>query len=276
MSNAVEQYVGIDLAGDSGLTGVAVIQRIEDKLSYQVPDGNWKGSAGLKRLSVLVNTSVQAAVDQPFSYSRETMLLLSDSNDAVGNRNASAYSTRVTDDAMRSLLRDRGLSSNYVMSPNRCQNIWRAVALANLCGLTRSQVCDCGSRIVETHPRVAWSLLLGNLSHDRLRALIRGYKGTEDHDLEVETRQQMLALFEENTGITPLGDDETHLASARSKACENADNIEALVCALVAMLHVREETMLAGFPADRPDCLSYEGAAVIPAQSWPVQEGDDA
>jgi len=162
------------------------------------------------------------------------------------------------------------------MSPNRCQNIWRAVALAKLSSLTRSQVCECGSRIVETHPRVAWALLLGKLSQEKLRSLIRGYKGTEDHDLEVETRREMLVQFEENTEINPLGDNDAELASVRSKARESADNIEALICAFVAMLHAKRETMLAGFPADRSDCLTHEGAAVLPVESWSVPEGSDA
>jgi hypothetical protein len=276
VSSIKEQYVGIDLAGDSGSTGVAVIRRLEGKLSYHVPDGEWTNSAGLKSLAALVDTSTQAAVDQPFSYSRETMLLLGDSSNAVGNLEVSDYSTRVTDEAMRDILKGLGLKTKYVMSPNRCQNIWRAVALAKLNGLTRSQVCNCKSRIVETHPRVVWSLLLGKLPQEQLQAIIRGYKGTDDHDLEVETRQQILALFEENTGITPLGEDETQQASTRSKACINADNIEALACALVAMLHVSKKTMLAGFSADRPDFLSHEGAAVLPAQPWPLLKRNDA
>ena len=60
-------FVGIDLAGDSGETGVAVICKNETNLSYEFPSGSWKGLTGLEGMVELVRISELTAVDQPFS-----------------------------------------------------------------------------------------------------------------------------------------------------------------------------------------------------------------
>jgi hypothetical protein len=174
---------------------------------------------------------------------------------------------------MRGRLRDLSLSSNYVMSPNRCQNIWRALALARLVGLTRSEVCLCKSKIIETHPRVAWSLLLSKHGQN-LAAFIKGYKGTDNPEAEAETRRQMLDIFEQAACIQPDGDTTEH-AETRSRICSSADAIEALACAYVAYLHKRQETFLCGFPNGHAesDVLRLEGAAVLPKESFhPIEK----
>lgn len=250
-----------------------MIQHGIDELQYDVLEHNWRGVSGLRRLSEWVEKSKLTAVDQPFSYSHETLCLLTEPDNASGDKEAPAYSSRRTDEAMRRILSSHGLTTNYVMSPNRCQNIWRALALAKLCGLSRTDVCMCKSKIIETHPRVAWAVLLGSLSKTRLQHLITQYKGTANHGAEVATRRDMLSIFEQSTGIRPAGGSDSERESVRTRAVDNADNIEAIVCALVAFLHDQQSTTLSGSTADLIN-LATEGAAVLPSEPWVQPESE--
>ncbi len=189
-----------------------------------------------------------------------------------GSHEVSRYSTRKTDSAMRRLLTKYGLSTNYVMSPNRCQNIWRALALARLAGLTRSEVCECRSTIVETHPRVAWAILLSNLpSADPLRS-IAVFKVADggNEEGQITARRNMLRHFESATRICPQGEQEEDRIRVRDQAVATADNLESLICAYVAKLHDEGTSQLAGFVDGDSDRLAIEGAAVIPKEAWTI------
>lgn len=262
-------FVGIDLAGDTGRTGVAIITHQDGKLRYHFPRENWKGSAGLQAMSELICQSVQAAVDQPFSYSIATLKLLRDDGCASGDLAVADYATRLTDQRMRGLLNELGLSQNYVMSPNRCNNIWRALALARQCGLSRADVCRCKSKIVETHPRVAWAVALSEQNPNDLPRLVVGYKGTNNQDDEMVVRSEMLDAFERASGV------QAESNSDRQTAIQSADEIEALICAYVAMKHNLSESIRSGFESGESPELEYEGSAILPDGPWPVQEKGD-
>jgi hypothetical protein len=94
----------IDLAGDSGLTAVAVITECETGPRYGFPAADWKKAEGLLRLKELVLGSAGTALDQPFSYPAGMMQLLDDLPTAAGDQDRSAYCSRRTDTAMREFL----------------------------------------------------------------------------------------------------------------------------------------------------------------------------
>jgi hypothetical protein len=262
------QFLGIDLAGDSGTTGVALITAGAGGLRYSFPQGRWKGGKGLLRLKGLVLGAEGTALDQPFAYPAGTMRLLTDLPLARGDEDASAYCSRRTDTAMRGILDTVGLAADYVMSPNRCQNVWRALALARLCNLSRREVCLCASRLVETHPRVAWTMVLADWAGSaNVRRFVETYKGESWSETQrTDSRKAMLALFEEGTGVRPSGEKPQEQQEARAEAWDSVDSFEALICAYVAFLRSRGATTLAGFPHpdQEQELLALEGAAVLP------------
>ncbi len=268
---ATRQFLGIDLAGDSGMTGVAAITVGERGPRYSFPPGRWKEAKGLLRLKDLVLGAEGTALDPPFSYPAGMMWLLADIPLARGDEDASVYCSRRTDTAMRAILNIVGLAADYVMSPNRCQNIWRALALARGGGLTRREVCLCAAPLVETHPRVAWTVALAEWTGKaEVRRLIQTCKGDSWSETErTDSRTAMLVLFEAQTGITPPGDWTEAQQAARAEAWDCVDKFEALIAAYVAYLRPRGATMLAGFPdpAQEQELLAMEGAAVLPRQT---------
>ncbi|MGM0489903.1 MAG: DUF429 domain-containing protein [Planctomycetota bacterium] len=271
MDTDTKKYLGIDIAGAgrASESGVAAITDDGTNRKYHFPRGDWTGTDGLAELAKLAHDAIVCAVDQPFSYAQATTRLLLNTDNARGNDEVSAYCSRRTDKAMRSKLTDLGLSTNYVMSPNRCQNIWRALALAKLLELTREEVCSCKCRAVETHPRVAWSVLLADRCGNQLRSIIKGYKSGENPESESEYRLDMLRHFECASGICPSGDSDEKRNRVREMATASADSLEALLCAYVACLHNNNQTELYGFTCGiDEDTLKLEGAAVLPKKAW--------
>jgi hypothetical protein len=269
--NSPRRFVGIDLAGDSGITGVAVITENDGVARFSFPPGKWKGTKGLLSLAELIRSSEMTSLDQPFSFPGGLMRLLNNTPSAIGDAETSSYCSRRTDTAMRAILATVGLAADYVMSPNRCQNIWRALALAKFSGFTRSQVCHCAGRLVETHPRVAWTVVLTDWKgKEEARRLVETYKGESWSETQrSESRKAMLAAFEAETGIFPAADNDEATHSLRTEAWDSVDKLEALICAYVAVLRIRGETVLAGFTESTLDLdvLETEGAAVLPRRA---------
>ncbi|WP_339683111.1 DUF429 domain-containing protein [Gimesia maris] len=263
-------FVGIDLAGDTGRTGVAIITQKVNGLRYHIPRESWKGSAGIQRMSALIRQANQTAVDQPFSYSMATMKLLQSEQNASGDCAVADYATRRTDRRMREILKDLGLRPEYVMSPNRCHNVWRALALSRQSGLSRIEVCRCQSKIIETHPRVAWAITLSGYDRNELARFVSGYKGINNQDDEMVVRREMLAIFTQETGIQLQNDQD------RQSAIDSADDFEALICAYVALCHTLSKTIRSGFEEGERDELDYEGSAVLPASPWIVEGRSDS
>jgi hypothetical protein len=208
------------------------------------------------------------ALDQPFSYPAGTMHLLADRPSARGDEDATVYCSRQTDTDMRKILKEVGLAADYVMTPNRCQNICRALALARLCGLTRREVCRGSARLVETHPRVAWTrALTGWTKNSDAQRLVQTYKGESGSETQrIESRKTALKIFETQTAIRPGGDGVEAEQAIRAQAWDSVDKFEALICAYVALLRSRGETEIAGFPnpIQDQDRLDLEGGAVLP------------
>ena len=249
--SSTRRFVGIDLAGDSGMTGVAIISVDGKQAGYTFPPGKWMGAKGLVSLKELARSSEMTALDQPFSFPAGMMRLLADSPAACGDAERSTYCSRRTDTAMRAILASVGLAADYVMSPNRCQNIWRALALAKLSGFTRREVCQCAGRLIETHPRVAWTVVLTDWAGKKeARRLVEMYKGESWSETERnDSRRAMLAIFEAKTGILPNAESDEAKQALRAEAWNSVDNLEALICAYVAFLRGRNrnEAVLAGF-----------------------------
>lgn len=274
-SAAESIYLGIDIAGDSGESGVVEIVKTAKGLVYRLPAGPWTGKTGLERMAKLTMKATQSAVDQPFGYAEATMNLLLDHTDGQGGlQGVDYYSSRQTDRAMREILREYGLSGDYVMSPNRCQNVWRALALAKFAGFSRKEVCAGLGRVVETHPRVAWAVILFRMFKiERLRELIAGYKTTkkcaEDIAVAASCRQEMLVQFEIASGICPDGGDSESKEQLRAEIVGSADNFEAIAAAFVAYLCKKGKSVRA-LPAPAPsiETIALEGVAVLPVKDW--------
>lgn len=259
------RFVGIDLAGNSGRTGVAIITLEEQQLSCSVLGDWFRGEEGLNQLVELVDQSTLCAVDQPFGYSAAVLHMLGvplDESDVIDHMITSVSDgcSRRTDIAMRLILKGYGLKADGVMSPNRCQNIWRALFLIGRAGIDRQDVCLGLSKVVETHPRVSLARLL---PPEVRTGLAKRYKSTDDKDAS-EAREDALSVLESTVGFAFESQDD------RRRAIEFDDCFEAVVAAIVAWLHYNGKTDLCGFSGSNERArLRIEGAAVIPVESLP-------
>jgi hypothetical protein len=178
------------------------------------------------------------------------------------------YRWRRTDVAMAERITNLGLPRDTVQQAARCSSVWRAVALADLLGISRDVVCGARGRLFETHPRVAWAVVIASLrDRETAEELVGDYNGagTDDRksrNRQREHRERMLQLLADGTGLHPRPDSQKDLAS------KNDDNLDALICAFVAYLsaHAGAERCL---PAHVPEeTILLEGAAMVPTSDW--------
>jgi hypothetical protein len=262
----MKTYLGVDLADEGDNTGLAEILDDGEGLSYQFPSESWQGYDGLKNIEARFRTAEKTAVDQPFSYPAACMEWF------LGQKRQESrtdpYLWRRTDLAMAERVTNLGIPRNTVQQVSRCSNLWRAVALANLLEVSREEVCAGRGRLFETHPRVAWAVIIASLA-DRETAedLVPHYRGggTEEKGKRSprrERREKMLRVLTEATGLRPRSEVQKDLAARTD------DNLDALMCAFVAYLsdHSAAERCL---PARVPEeTVLLEGAAVIPSYDW--------
>jgi hypothetical protein len=259
-------YLGVDLAGEAGNTGVAEIFENDEGLFYRFPNESWQGHAGLERIEAHFRGAEKTAVDHPFAYPAPCMRWFL--GDMDSDSNGDPYLWRRTDQALAERLTNLGIRRSIAQRSSRGTDIWRAVELANLLGLPRNIVCGGKGRLFETHPRVAWALVVASLSdRDTAEELVSDYKGASLDDRENRTKQRehrekMLRILSDGTGLRPRPDSQKDVAS------KNDDNLDALICAFVAYLsafagaerclpvNVTEETVL------------LEGAALVPSTDW--------
>jgi predicted nuclease with RNAse H fold len=259
-------YLGVDLAGEAGNTGLAEILETPEGLFYQFPNESWRGHDGLERIAVHCRAADRTAIDQPFSYPASCMRwFLGETEPDAGS---DPYVWRRTDLAMAERVTNLGLPRSTVQQVSRCSNVWRAVELANLLGLARETVCAGKGKLIETHPRVAWAVVIASLAdRDTAESLVTHYKGANLEDRgqrhqQKEHRERMLRLLSDGAVLRPRTE------AQRDLACKTDDNLDALICAFVAYLaaHAAAERCL---PARVPEeTVLLEGAAIIPAQDW--------
>ena len=262
----MKTYLGVDLGGEAGNTGVAEIFENDDGLFYRFPNECWKGHAGLENIEAHFRGAEKTAVDHPFAYPAPCMRWFL--GDMESDANGDPYLWRRTDLALAERLSNLGIRRCAGQKSSRGTDIWRAVELANLLGLPRTVVCGGKGRLFETHPRVAWAVVVASLTdRDTAEALVGDYKGASLDDRENRTKQRehrekMLWLLSDGTGLRP------HPETQKDVASKNDDNLDALICAFVAYLstfagaerclplNVAEETVL------------LEGAALVPSTDW--------
>jgi hypothetical protein len=263
----MKTYLGVDLAGEAGNTGVAEIFENDDGLFYRFPNECWQGHAGLENIEAHFRGAEKTAVDQPFAHPTACMRWFLGQTEDPGS-GSDPYLWRRTDHAMAERLTNLGIRRSAVQQTSRCSNVWRAVALADLLGMPRSVVCSGKGRLFETHPRVAWAVVVASLTdRETAEALVGDYKGASLDDRENRTKQRehrekMLRVLSDGTGLRPRPEAQKDVAS------KNDDNLDALICAFVAYLstfagaerclplNVTEETVL------------LEGAALVPSTDW--------
>jgi hypothetical protein len=259
-------FLGVDLAGEGGNTGIAEILETSEGLFYQFPDESWQGHEGLEHIEARSRAAEKTAVDQPFSYPAPCMRWFL--GQAGPDAGTDSHVWRRTDVAMTERVTNLGIPRNTVQPVGRCSNVWRAVELANLLGLSREVVCAGRGSLFETHPRVAWAVVIASLAdRDTAEDLVTHYRGggPEERDKrgqQKEHREQMLRLLADGSGLRPRQN--VH----RDLACKTDDNLDALICAFVAYLsvHAAAERCL---PAQVPEeTVLLEGAAIIPTQDW--------
>lgn len=262
----MKTYLGVDLAGEGGNTGVAEILAAEEGLFYQFPDESWQGYGGLENLEGRFRNAEKTAVDQPFSYPAACMQWFL--GQAGPDSKADPYLWRRTDLAMAERVTNLGISRNTVQPVSRCSNVWRAVALANLLGISREAVCEGKGRLFETHPRVAWVVVVASLA-DRETAenLVANYKGGDPEESRKrsprrECREKMLRILADGAGLRPRSEAQKDLA------CKSDDNLDALICAFVAYLsdHAAAERCLPARVSE--ETVLLEGAAIVPSPDW--------
>jgi hypothetical protein len=259
-------YLGVDLSGEAGNTGVAEIFENDEGLFYRFPNESWQGHAGLENIEAHFRRAEKTAVDHPFAYPAPCMRWFL--GDMDSDANGDPYLWRRTDQALAERLTNLGIRRSAAQKSSRGTDIWRAVELANLLGLPRTVVCSGKGRLFETHPRVAWAVVVASLTdRDTAEGLVGDYKGASLEDRENRTKQRehrekMLCLLSEGTGLRPRPKTQKEVAS------KNDDNLDALICAFVAYLsafagaerclpvNVTEETVL------------LEGAALVPSTDW--------
>jgi len=262
----MKTYLGVDLAGEGGNTGVAEIFETDEGLFYRFPNESWQGHAGLENIEAHFRDAEKTAVDHPFAYPAPCMRWFLGDTDPEAN--GDPYLWRRTDLALAERLTNMGIRRSTAQQTSCGSDVWRAVELANLLGLPRNVVCGGRGRLFETDPRVAWAVIVASLTdRDTAEGLVGDYKGASLDDRENRTKQRehrekMLRLLSDGTGLRPRPDTQRDLAS------KNDDNLDALICAFVAYLsafagaerclpeHVPEETVL------------LEGAAMVPSTDW--------
>ncbi len=262
----MKTYLGVDLAGEAGNTGVAEILDTSEGLFYQFPDESWNGHEGLEHIESRSRAAEKTAVDQPFSYPAPCMRWFL--GQAEPDTGSGPYLWRRTDVAMAERVTNLGIPRSTVQQVSRCSNVWRAVELANLLGVPREVVCAGRGSLFETHPRVAWAVVVASLAdRETAEELVSHYRGggPEERDKrgqQKEHREQMLRILSDGSGLRP------RLNAQRDLACKTDDNLDALICAFVAYLsaHAAAERCL---PARVPEeTVLLEGAAIIPSQDW--------
>ncbi|HEY4589792.1 MAG TPA: DUF429 domain-containing protein [Thermoanaerobaculia bacterium] len=264
----MKTYLGVDLAGESGNTGVAEILEAPEGLFYQFPQESWRGHEGLERIEKRSRAAEKTAVDQPFSYPASCMRwFLGQTGPDIGTE---PFLWRRTDREMAERVTKYGIPRNTVQQVSRCANVWRAVELANLLGVSREVVCSGTGKLIETHPRVAWTLVIVSLADPGVtEALVTHYKGAtagpEDRgkrNQQKDLRERMLLILSEGTDLRP------YRPGQRELAFKTDDNLDALICAFVAYLadHRAAERCLP--PHVSEETLQLEGAAIIPTQDW--------
>lgn len=262
----MKTYLGVDLAGEGGKTGVAEILEGEEGLFFEFPHESWQGYAGLENIEGHFRFAEKTAVDQPFSYPAACMhwFLGEGEPDAASD----LYLWRRTDLAMAERITNLGITRNTVQQVSRCPNLWRAVALANLLGVSREEVCGGKDRLFETHPRVAWAVVIASLS-DRETAedLVQHYRSTApeargNKSPQWRCREKMLRLLMDGTGLRPRTDAQKDLA------CESDDNLDALICAFVAYLSAHDAAERCLPDRVSEETVLLEGAAIIPSPDW--------
>jgi len=262
----VKIYLGVDLAGQGGSTGVAEILDAPEGLFFRFPLESGQGHDGLEQIETRSRAAEKTAVDQPFSYPAPCMRwFLGQPEPGAGS---DLYLWRRTDVAMAERVTNLGIPRNTVQQVSHRSNVWRAVELANLLGVPREVVCAGKGSLIETHPRVAWAVVVASLA-DRETAedLVTHYKGgapveRDKRGQQKEYRERMLRILMDGTGLRPRPD------AQRDLACKTDGNLDALICAFVAYLsvHAAAERCL---PAQVPEAtVLLEGAAIIPSQDW--------
>jgi hypothetical protein len=259
-------YLGVDLSGEAGNTGVAEIFETDEGLFYRFPKESWQGRAGLVNIEAHFRGAEKTAVDHPFAYPAPCMRWFL--GDMETDSNGDPYLWRRTDLALAERLTNLGIRRSVAQKSSRGTDIWRAIELANLLGLPRTVVCGGKGRLFETHPRVAWAVVVASLTdRDTAEVLVGDYKGASLEDRENRTKQRehrekMLRVLTDGTGLRPRPEAQKDVAS------KNDDNLDALICAFVAYLstfagaerclplNVTEETVL------------LEGAALVPSSDW--------
>jgi hypothetical protein len=259
-------FLGVDLAGEGGTTGLAEILETPEGLFYQFPNEEWRGHDGLERIGGRCRAADKTAVNQPFSYPAPCMRwFLGETEPDAGSE---PYLWRRTDLAMAERVTNLGIPRSAVQQVSRCSNVWRAVELANLLGLAREGVCAGKGKLIETHPRVAWAVVIASLAdRDTAESLVTHYKGASQEDRgqrhqQKEHRERMLRLLCDGAALRPRAE------AQRDLACKTDDNLDALICAFVAYLaaHAAAERCLPARIAE--ETVLLEGAAIIPAQDW--------
>ena len=259
-------FLGVDLAAAGATTGLAEILETPEGLSYEFPTGSWQGHDGLERIAARCRAADRAAVDQPFSYPAPCMRWFLGQTEA--DTGSEPYLWRRTDLAMAERVTNLGIPRDTVQQVGRCSNVWRAVELANLLGLARETVCAGKGKLIETHPRVAWAVVIASLAdRDMAESLVTHYKGARQEDRgkrhqQKEHRERMLRLLCDGAALRPRTE------AQRDLACKTDDNLDALVCAFVAYLaaHGAAERCLPARLAE--ETVLLEGAAIIPTQDW--------
>jgi predicted nuclease with RNAse H fold len=259
-------FLGVNLAGDEGNTGLAEILETPEGLLYQFPGESWRGHDGLERIAAHSRAADRTAVDQPFSYPAPCMRwFLGQGEPDAGT---DPYLWRRTDREMVQRVTYLGIPSIVVQPVGRCSNVWRAVELANLLGLAREAVCAGKGKLIETHPRVAWAVVIASLAdRDTAESLVTHYKGASQEDRakrhqQKENRERMLRLLSDGGALRPRTE------AQRDLACKTDDNLDALICAFVAYLaaHTAAERCLPARVAE--ETVLLEGAAILPSQDW--------
>src|SRR5436309_3525536 len=119
----MKTYLGVDLTGEGGTTGVAEILETEEGLFYQFPNESWQGQDGLENLEVHFRAAEKTAVDQPFSYPAACMnWFLGQTEPQTGKE---LYLWRRTDLAMAERVTNLGISRDTVQQVGLSPYVWR-------------------------------------------------------------------------------------------------------------------------------------------------------
>jgi hypothetical protein len=198
---SVPQYVGVELASESGRSACAILRAEPDssRMVVELPKAGYRQAKGLLSLAELMRGAERSAVGTCFGYPDATIRLLQGEGAGSGS-STERLRFRVADVAIQTRYEQLGLPASLANSPMRTEQIWRTLSLLECVGADLEAARDGRGPVVETCARLAMVELLASRRHlgKAGRELILNYRRRSRSDGRgTQARRQLFKVLVE-------------------------------------------------------------------------------